>query len=63
MASTASVEKKYARIHECQDMFGISRATVYRMKDRGQINIFKIGNVSLVKVAEMENVIEKNKVQ
>lgn len=56
----STVEKRYARIHECKEMFGISRATVYRMKDRGQIRIFKVGSVSLVKVAELEELIERN---
>lgn len=48
----------YARIAECQALFGLSRSTIYRMKSRGEITIYKKGTVSLVKIAEMVKVIE-----
>lgn len=54
--------KIYARIHECPDLFGLSRATMYRGKDAGRWNIYKIGGVALVKVAEVMAAIESEAV-
>jgi len=53
-------EKLYARISECPDIFGMSRATIYRGKDKGFWKIYKLGKMSLVKISEVQEAIESN---
>jgi excisionase family DNA binding protein len=48
----------YIPIAECQVWFSLSRDTFYRAAKRGEISIHKVGNRSLLKVAEITNWIE-----
>ena len=48
----------YVRMSRVQDYFGLHRATVYRMAERGEVTIHRIGGASLVRVDEMMAVIE-----
>ena len=57
--TVAATPKIYARIHECPELFGLSRATMYRGKNQGRWNIYKIGGVALVKVTEVMAAIEE----
>ena len=54
----AAVAKIYARISECPELFGLSRATMYRGKDANRWNIYKVGGIALVKIAEVVEAIE-----
>lgn len=51
-------DKIFARISECPTLFGMSRATVYRGKDKGLWKIYKLGKISLVKISEVQEAIE-----
>ena len=45
--------KIYARIRECKELFGLSRATVYRRANEDCFQIYKKNGVSVVKVSEV----------
>lgn len=51
-------ERIYFRPTECLALFSISVATLYRWAAAGRIKIHKAGAMSLVKVADMQAVIE-----
>ncbi len=38
---------------QAQQVFGVSRATIYRWADKGHIKIYKRGGVALVKVEDV----------
>lgn len=55
-------ERKYIRIAEIQDVYGISRSTIYRHVNAGKLKIRKLGSASLLKVSELEGLIEDQEV-
>lgn len=48
----------YIRPSRSQEVFGVSRSTVYRWASQGLITIRKRGTMSFVEVAELRRVIE-----
>lgn len=48
----------YVRVSRAQEVFGLHRSTLYRMAQRGQLTIHKIGAVAVVRVDDMERLIE-----
>ncbi|WP_323775991.1 helix-turn-helix domain-containing protein [Leisingera sp.] len=54
----APVKPIYVRVRDVQEVFGLSKRTVYRLSDEGRIKIRKFGSMSLLKVEEMEALIE-----
>lgn len=56
--TTTTQNRIYFRPVECQALFGISLATLYRWAKQDRITIHKAGAMSLVKVSDMEAVIE-----
>ncbi len=54
----APVKPIYVRVRDVQEVFGLSKRTVYRLNDEGRIRIRKFGSMSLLKVEEMEALIE-----
>lgn len=48
----------YARVNEAPRVFGVGRDTVYRPARAGRLTIHKMGAASLIRVAEMEALIE-----
>jgi len=57
-AVRAIVQPIYVRIPQARAMFGISRQSIYDMRERGEITIQKRGKTSLLKVEEMILAIE-----
>ncbi len=55
--STTVLQPLFVRVSDCPTVFGISRATIYRWKNAGDVKIFKRGGASFVKVSEMEDLI------
>ena len=56
--SAAAKNRIYFRPVECQELFGIHLSTLYRWAKNERIKIHKAGRMSLVKVADMERLIE-----
>lgn len=54
MASPAPL---YVRVADSQAVFGIHRSTIYKLAQRGQLTIHKVGAASLLRVAEVEDMI------
>lgn len=52
----------YIRPSQAQQVFGISRATIYRWADAGAFKIHKRGNASFVKIADVTRYIEGGQV-
>lgn len=48
----------FVRVCRSQDVFGVHRSTVYRWAERGWIRIYKRGNVSVVRMADVEALFE-----
>jgi|GEM_PF-2752592 len=59
--STGEVKPIYVRVSRSQEVFGLHRSTIYRLSARGKITIHKLGAVALVRVDEMERLIEGRK--
>lgn len=53
-------KRKFIRIKDIQSVYGISRYSVYRMRNRGVLTIHKVEGSSsaLVKVEELERLIQ-----
>ncbi|MBY6055345.1 helix-turn-helix domain-containing protein [Leisingera daeponensis] len=54
----APVKPIYVRVRDVQEVFGISKRTVYRLNSEGKVRIHKFGGMSLLKVEDMEGLIE-----
>ncbi|WP_457650840.1 helix-turn-helix domain-containing protein [Profundibacter sp.] len=48
----------FVRVCRSQEVFGVHRSTVYRWAERGWIRIYKRGNVSVVRLADVEAMFE-----
>ena len=48
----------FVRMAQCQEVFGVHRATFYRWAADGLITIHKRGAISLLKVSEVEAFLE-----
>lgn len=48
--------KDYISIAEFQKMFSISRATVYRMRDRGEINFVHLGRAVRIARTDVDGI-------
>lgn len=57
----SDVQPIYIRVSDSRSVFGISRSTIYEMAARREITIYKTGNKSLLKVAEVSAVIESKR--
>ena len=55
---TPELSPLYVPLIEVQKWFGISRDTIYRAKKKGTIKIYKAGNRSILRVAEVHRWIE-----
>lgn len=55
--------KEFLSINEVCQLIGISRRTVYRMIERGELNKTKIGTRSIFKRSDLDNLFNKPKVQ
>ena len=55
--NVAILQPLFVRVRDCPIVFGISRATIYRWKNAGDVKIYKRGGASFVKVTEMEELI------
>jgi excisionase family DNA binding protein len=51
----------YVRVKDSKIYFGIGRTTIYEMAARGDLHIHKSGSASLLKVEEVEALIEGKK--
>ncbi|WP_171178618.1 AlpA family transcriptional regulator [Ruegeria sp. HKCCD8929] len=58
MTAATVTPKIYARIKECRDLFGMSRATVYRRAKEQCFKIYKRNGMSVVKIEEVSTWIE-----
>lgn len=47
----------YIRPGQAPAVFGVSRSTIYKWAKKGHVRIYKQGEISLVKVTEVENFI------
>ncbi len=54
----AAIKPIYVRVKDCQAVFGLGRSKIYEMVKRGEIHIHKSGSASLLKVSEVEALIE-----
>lgn len=55
-------QKRYYTPEQAQEHLHISRATFYRLRKKGKIEILKIGNKSLVDAEELDNAIERREI-
>lgn len=51
-------QRKYIKMADLQDEYGISRATAYRAIKAGKLKLRKFGNSSLLKCSELDALIE-----
>ncbi|NDV49563.1 helix-turn-helix domain-containing protein [Yangia sp. PrR007] len=51
-------DRTSVRLAQAQEVFGIRRVTFYRWAAAGQIRIYKKGEISLLKVSEIETFLE-----
>jgi excisionase family DNA binding protein len=47
--------KTLLRISEFQEMYGLSRSTVYRLHDRGQLEFVHVGRAVRIRLEDAEN--------
>ncbi len=47
----------FVRLFRSQEAFGVHRSTIYRWAQAGIIRIYKRGNISVVRVADVEAVL------
>lgn len=52
------MDRKYLKLSEVPAVYGLSKSTLYRLRDRGELTIRKFGRLSLVRVDELEALIE-----
>lgn len=57
------VERKFVKMNDATKMFAVSRTCLYNMSKRGEIRIYKFGGASLLKVSEIEELIESRVLQ
>lgn len=50
---------KLMTIKDCAAQYGISRSTIYRMFENGQLHKVKFGKAARIKTEEMEALVEK----
>ncbi|MGO4917678.1 helix-turn-helix transcriptional regulator [Pseudogemmobacter sp. W21_MBD1_M6] len=55
----SKAQQIYVRMAHVHEAFGIHKATAYRAAQRGELTIYKRGVMSFLKVAEVEQWIEK----
>lgn len=48
----------YVPVYRAPEVFGVSVATIYRAKDKGEVTIYKRGRSALLKVEEVAAWIE-----
>ena len=48
----------FVRVCRSQEVFGVHRSTVYRWAGKGWIRIYKRGSVSVVRLADVEDLFE-----
>jgi predicted DNA-binding transcriptional regulator AlpA len=54
-------ERQYIPMAELKDIYGISRSSAYRAINAGKLSIRKFGRTTLLKVSELEALIESGK--
>ena len=54
-------DRQYIPLAEIKDIYGISRSSAYRAINAGKISIRKFGRTTLLKVSEIEELIESGK--
>lgn len=55
---SASTPTGYFRGSDAREVVGISRPTLYRLKQRGLITVHKVGGMSFFSVAQVKSIIE-----
>lgn len=55
---TSSIATGYFRGVDAREAVGISRSTLYRLKQQGKIKVRKVGNMSFFSIAEVKSIIE-----
>lgn len=58
MTQKPDIESSYLPISEAVKKFGMSRYKIYRLKNSGKINIFKVEGSALISVRQMESYIQ-----
>lgn len=48
----------FCRVVDAPAVFGLSRATIYRMVKSGDLNLYRLGTMSFLKVSEVAALIE-----
>lgn len=52
------IERKYIRVSEIPATYDLSRHFIYRLRKAGKLTIYKIGGAALVRVDDLETLIE-----
>jgi hypothetical protein len=56
--SEFTIRQKFLGIPEAQAFFSLSRAMLYKLRERGKIKFYHLGAKPYVKVEELESLIE-----
>lgn len=56
--ASSAIKPVYVRVGQVQNVFGFSKSHLYRLVDRGEIRLRKFGSITLVKVEEVEALID-----
>ena len=54
----STTDRRYIKVSDVDRVYGISRSTIYRAVSAGKIRIRKFGSSSLLKIEEMDALIE-----
>ncbi len=54
------VQPVYLRIKQIEQRYSTSRWTIYRMANRGELKIYKLSSTSLIKVRDIEKLLEES---
>ncbi|RYH04102.1 DNA-binding protein [Salipiger sp. IMCC34102] len=54
----SKTQRRYIRMSDLQEVYGISRSTAYRAVQAGKLKIRKFGGSSLLKIEELDAMIE-----
>lgn len=61
LEETRPIPRLYFRPEETPQIFGFSRAVLYRLAAAGEVRIYKLGTMTLFKVAEVIKLIEEGR--
>ena len=52
------IQPKYIRIGKINEVYGLSRWTIYRLCKEGKLTINKVGRAAMIEIEELEKLIE-----